>query len=115
MTAVICLQTICGLVIRLRLTAGNCGERFALVFTTPASGGLNIRGGAMDDKAFTIEQLRRLVAMRPIIRKILKGPNPDREIIAWVKRGGTAEIIRLDDFRTDRQRDCRPGASGSSP
>jgi hypothetical protein len=62
----------------------------------------------------TIEQLRRLIAMRPIIRKILRGPNADREIVAWAKRGCTAEIIRLDDFRTDPGRDCRP-ASGSSP
>jgi hypothetical protein len=68
----------------------------------------------MDDKVVTIEQGRRLIAIRQMIRNILHGPHPE-EIIAWAMRGGTAEIIQLDAFRTDPGRDCRPGASGSSP
>jgi hypothetical protein len=67
----------------------------------------------MDDPGFTVEQLRKLIAMRPIIRKIMNGPNPEKEIVAWAMRGGKAEVIQLDDFRTDRPRENRQGASGS--
>ena len=73
-----------------------------------------LREWSMDDPGFRIEQLRKLVAMRPIIRKILSGPNPEQEIIAWAMRGGKAEVIQLDDFRTDRPRENKLGAGGSS-
>jgi hypothetical protein len=69
----------------------------------------------MDDPGFTVEQLRKLIAMRPIIRKIMRGPNPEKEIVAWAMRGGKAEVIQLDNFRTDRPRENRRGAAGSSP
>lgn len=69
--------------------------------------------GDMTDPSFTIDQLRRLIAMRGVIRKILRGPNPEKEIVAWAKRGGKAEVVRLDDFRTDRQPANRQGAAGS--
>jgi hypothetical protein len=66
----------------------------------------------MEDPGFTIEQLRKLIAMRPIIRKIMRGPNPEKEIAAWAMRGGKAEVIQLDDFRTYRPRESRQGAAG---
>jgi hypothetical protein len=74
-----------------------------------------LREWSMEDLGFTVEQLRKLVAMRPIIRKIMRGPNPEKEIIAWAMRGGKAEVIQLDDFRTDPQRENWQGAAGSSP
>jgi hypothetical protein len=74
-----------------------------------------LREWSMEGPGFTVEQLRKLVAMRPIIRKIMRGPNPEKEIVAWAMRGGKAEVIQLDDFRTDRPRENRRGAAGSSP
>src|SRR5947208_17111403 len=74
-----------------------------------------LRDRRMENPWFTVEQLRQLIAMRHIIRKILRGPNPDKEIIAWAMRGGKAEVIDLDQFRTDRQRASRQDAAGSSP
>lgn len=74
---------------------------------------VNLMEWRMEDPGFTVEQLRQLIAMRPIIRKIMKGPNPEKEIVAWAMRGGRAEVIQLDDFRTDRRPANRRGAAGS--
>lgn len=74
-----------------------------------------VREWGMQDPGFTVDQLRKLIAMRGIIRKILRGPNPDKEIVAWAMRGGKAEVISLAQVRTDRQRENRQDAAGSSP
>jgi hypothetical protein len=58
---------------------------------------------------FTIEELRRLIAARSMLLKMLQSSKADQEVIAWVKRERSAEMIRLDDFRTEPGRDCRPG------
>lgn len=69
--------------------------------------------GDMSDPNFTIDQISRLMSMRGILLKILRGPNPEKEIIEWAMRGGKAEVIRLDDFRTDRPPANRRDAAGS--
>lgn len=51
----------------------------------------------------TVEQLRRLIATRQILRKLLNGPNPEREILAWCNRGGTAEVIQIAGYRDAKQ------------
>ena len=58
---------------------------------------------------FTIEELRQLMATRSMLLKMLQSSKADQEVIAWVKRKGSAEVIRLDDFRTEPGRDCRLG------
>lgn len=68
--------------------------------------------GNMSDPDFTVEQLRQLIAMRDIIRKILRGPNPEKEIVEWAMRGGKAEVIPFS-VRTDQPRENRRGAPGS--
>ncbi|WP_439357852.1 hypothetical protein [Bradyrhizobium sp. DASA03007] len=60
--------------------------------------------GGMTDAGVTVEQLRRLLGMRDVIRKIMTGPNPGEEIVAWAMRGWKAEVINLDDFRAERER-----------
>jgi hypothetical protein len=54
--------------------------------------------------------LRRLMETRSVLPKMLQSPNIDQEIMAWVKRHGSAEGIQLNDFGTGR--DFRPSAAG---
>jgi hypothetical protein len=61
----------------------------------------------------SLTEVRRLLAIRGALLNIVRGPKPDTELIDRLKRGGVAEVIRLDDFRTRQGRGCRPGASGS--
>lgn len=63
---------------------------------------------------FTVDELHRLTAVRSVLLKILRSPNANREIIAWIERGGSAEVIRLDDFRTNPARERTRGAADSS-
>ncbi|WP_156928149.1 hypothetical protein [Bradyrhizobium sp. Tv2a-2] len=53
---------------------------------------------------FTVEKLRRLMAARSVLLKMLQRPNADQEVIAWVRRHGSADVVRLDDFRGDPTR-----------
>jgi hypothetical protein len=69
---------------------------------------------SMQMLGYTVEEIRRLMGKRDVLLKIFRGPNPEKEIAAWIERGGTAEVIQLDDFRTDRARGYRRDASGSS-
>jgi hypothetical protein len=48
---------------------------------------------------FTGEALRRLMATRSVLLPMLQGANADQQLTAWIKRGGSAEVIQLDDFR----------------
>lgn len=66
--------------------------------------------GDMRDPGFTVEQLRRLISMRGILRKILRGPNPEKEIVEWAMRGGKAEVVDLAQVRTDRLGEDAPAA-----
>ena len=64
---------------------------------------------------FTIDELRRLMATRSVLLKMLQTRTADQDVIAWVKRGGPAEVIRLDDFpgrsaEVVNLDDFRPGA-----
>lgn len=63
----------------------------------------------MEDPGFTLDQLRKLVAMRPIISKIMRGPNPEKEIVAWAMRGGKAEVIQLEHDVFDWNRGSQSG------
>jgi len=67
----------------------------------------------MEGLGLSLNEVRRLLAIRGVLLKIIRGPKPDKELIDWLKRGGCAEVIRLDDFRTCQGRGCSPGASGS--
>jgi hypothetical protein len=67
----------------------------------------------MEGLGLSVNEVRRLLAIRGVLLKIIRGPKPDKELIDWLKRGGIAEVIRLDDFRTCPGCGCRPGASGS--
>jgi len=67
----------------------------------------------MEGLGLSLNEVRRLRAIRGVLLKIIRGPKPNKELIEWLKRGGSAEVIRLDDFRTCPGRDCRSGASGS--
>ncbi|MGC0389350.1 hypothetical protein ABIF91_001704 [Bradyrhizobium sp. USDA 241] len=69
----------------------------------------------MEVLGFTIEELRRLMAVRSVLLKILRSTNANQEIVAWIERGGSAEVVSLDDFRTDPGRERTRGAVGSSP
>jgi len=69
----------------------------------------------MEGLGLSLNEVRRLLAIRGVLLKIIRGPRPDKELIDWLKRGGVAEVIRLDDFRADPGGDCIPGAGGSSP
>ena len=98
-----------------------CDDMAMIIGLAPIiSGGImlcwveSLREGRMDP-GFTIEQLRRLIAKRHIILKILRGPNPEKEIVDWAMRGGKAEVIHLDDFRTGPGRASKLDVSGSSP
>lgn len=51
---------------------------------------------------FTVDELRRLMETRSVLLKMLQSPYADREVIAWAKRHGSAEVIQLDDFRYGR-------------
>jgi hypothetical protein len=53
---------------------------------------------------FTVEELRQLMAARSVLLPMLQSPNAEQEVTAWVNRRGSAEVIRLDDFRGDRRR-----------
>ena len=69
----------------------------------------------MEGLGLSLNEVRRLLAIRGLLLKIIRGPKPDTELIDWLERGGLAKVIRLDDFRTCPGRGCRPGASGSRP
>lgn len=53
---------------------------------------------------FTVEELRRLMATRSVLLKMFQSPNADQEVIAWVERHGSAEVIQLNDLRTGSMR-----------
>jgi len=62
----------------------------------------------------SLNEVRRLLAIRGVLLKMIRGPKPDQALIEWLKRGGGAKVIRLDDFRTYPGRGRRPDAGGSS-
>ncbi|MCA1379434.1 hypothetical protein I6F34_01190 [Bradyrhizobium sp. BRP05] len=68
------------------------------------------REWSMENPGFTVEQLRQLIAMRGIIGKILRGPNPEKEIVEWAMRGGKAKVLQLDEFRAEQQCERRGAA-----
>ena len=69
----------------------------------------------MEVLGFTIEELRRLMATRSVLLKMLQSPNAEQQVAAWIKRGGSAEVIRLDDVRSPPSPGPLPDASCSLP
>jgi hypothetical protein len=69
----------------------------------------------MEVFGFTVEELRLLMAKRRVFLNIFRGKDPEKEIAAWIERGGSAEIVRPNDFRTGPERERRPGVAGSLP
>lgn len=96
--------------------ANDLWDAFALGLAPIVAAGIMIgwvecaKEWRMQDPGFTVDQLRKLIAMRGIIRKIMRGPNPDKEIVAWAMRGGKAEVVDLAQVRTDRLGEDAPAA-----
>ncbi|ARQ95387.1 hypothetical protein [Bradyrhizobium phage BDU-MI-1] len=60
---------------------------------------------------WTIEQIKAAMARRGVLLRIFRSPNASEELQAWIKRGGSAEVIEFP--KTDPSPAQRRDAAGS--